>query len=398
MRTRLCVALSVAAVLIASPLWAWRMLGDNDELKAGYQTFAKLAMTEAQKCLDAKAINKARFYLLAISDLCVPGGGNDPKVPEDVIAEYKVVCSKVWPEGAVSDEAKKEFDVAVKAYETRLEEAYINAFYVADSPETYTVANIAKEFVDAEAKRPAGLALAEEFCAKALPPIAYQEYCYGGKESWGAVQIQVVLANLFAGPETIRQVCKETFVPDALAEAEQAFGRADGEQDPLVLKSRAEEMEELLNFVFWADPENPQAKELQAKAKGLRDKAKAIYAAEVKSNRVPADAYQGGDAADLKAAMKKVFQADPGDTILRVTITSAEWTERAHVWSGTNAIDVGWYRLIDGAVVVKKAEGTCWVHPVTFGRRWTGVGDNYGELLVYSWADAYEVLPENVNK
>jgi len=398
MKAKLCVAVSLAAMLMASPLWAWRMLGDNDELKAGYQAFAKLAMAEAQKCLDANEVNKARFHLLAISDLCVPGGGHDPKVPEEVIAEYKAMCPKAWPDGAVSGEAKKQFDAVVKENDPKFEKAYINAFYIADSPETYQVATIAKEFVDAETKRPAALALAEEFCAKALSPMAYMEYCYGGKEGYGAVQIQVVLANIFAGPETIRQVCKSSFVPDALAQAQQALDRAANEDDPLALRFRAREMEEMLSFVSWADRENAQGKELQAKVKELRDKAKAIYAAEVKSNRVPADAYGGGDAADLKAAMKKVFQADPGDTIVRITITSSNWTEQAHVWSGINAVDVGWYRLIDGAVVVKKADGTCWVHPVTFGRRWTGEGDKYGDLVVYSWADRYEILPENASK
>lgn len=56
-------------------------------------------------------------------------------------------------------------------------------------------------------------------------------------------------------------------------------------------------------------------------------------------------------------------------------------------------MDVGWYKLIEGAVLCKYADGTFWVHPVTYGKRWTGQGDNYGDLEVRGWSDQYQVLP-----
>jgi hypothetical protein len=94
-----------------------------------------------------------------------------------------------------------------------------------------------------------------------------------------------------------------------------------------------------------------------------------------------------------------LFKFEMPHTVLRIVITSPQWEEKPHVWTGYNAVDVGWYKLIDGAVVIKRTgDGTCWVHPVTFGRRWLGHGDDYGDLVVYGWADNYQILPEWVNK
>jgi hypothetical protein len=260
------------------------------------------------------------------------------------------------------------------------------------------VKRVAEEFGKAASRYPEALALCLEFAGKAIPPEEYQKYCYGEKESWGAVVIQGVMANVCGGPETIRRMSKEVFVPNAVEEADTVLKRGEQETEADMLRLRAGDADPFLDFVRWADPENATLKELQAKQNALREKAKALYAAEVKGNRVSPDRYGGGDAAALKQAMKQAFRLEGQFTIVRVTITSGDWREQAHVWSGINALDVGWYRLIDGAIVVKLANGTCWVHPVTFGKRWTGTGDKYGELAVYNWADRYEILPANVNQ
>lgn len=386
-------------VLASAPLWAWPTSGDNDVLAQRLDGFAKAAMAEAQKALDAQPaeINKARFLLLAIADLCVPAGGNSPKVPDETIAAYKALYPKAWANGIP---AEADFDKSVAAYEEKFDRVYINAFYIVDNQETYTIARLLEQFSKGASQYPNALALCVEFAGLSIPPEDYTKYFYAGKNSRLAFEYQQTMANVFAGPETIRVACQETFVGEAIKQAEQSLGYIDpNENDPLILKARAGQLEvDFLNFIAWADPENAQLKELQAKVKALRDKAKAIYAAQVKANRVPGDRYSGEDAAALKQAMKAEFNSDPGDTIVRITITSSAWREQAHVWSGINALDVGWYKLIDAAVVVKKADGTFWVHPVTYGKRWTGTGDRYGDLKVFSWADDYEILAAWVNK
>jgi hypothetical protein len=403
MRTKSLVTLVLAALLCA-PLYAWRTSGDPDVLKEHYLTNVQKAMAEAQKCLTPEEgkqadVSKARFYLLAVCDLCVPSGGHDPKVPEDTIAAYKALCLKAWPEGQIPTE--KDFDAAVKAYSEKLDGAYINAFYIADNADTYTVRTVSVEFAKGESKRDAALPVAIEFAGKSIPPEAFTKYFYGGKEGSEAVQLQGLLANLFGGPETIRMVCKEVFVPNAIEGAESEAKRAGpDEKDADMLRMRAKFVQEdYLDFLHWADPDNPKTKELDATVKEIRDRAAKITEAEIKANRVPPDAYTGADRDALKAAMKAAFKFEIPHTILRVVIPSTQWVEKAHVWTGYNAVDVGWYRLLDGAVVIKRTgDGTCWVHPVTFGRRWAGHGDEYGNLVVYGWADNYQILPANVNK
>lgn len=398
MKPRLLL-LVVSFALLCTPLWAWRTVGDREVLAGQYKAFVQGAITDAQQALAANDQAKARYCLLAVSDLCVPSGGSDAKVSAELVAAYKALCLKAWLADQVPTD--KDFTAAVKLYAPKLEKAYINAFYLADNSDTYTVKRIADEFSKGASRHPAAVALAIEFSGKALAPEAYQKYKFQGDEGSKAGSIVRVLANIYGGPETIRLLCKEEVVPFALAEAEKTLKNLDpNEKDPGMLRMRARMIEEDdLNLVSWADPENAKLKELKTQVDALRVKARQIYTAQVKSNRVPPDQYGRDDGDALKAAMKKVFFYEPAHTIVRVNVTNGNWTEQARVWTGINAVDVGWYKVIEGAVVIKlTAEGTYWVHPVTFGRRWTGEGDNYGELMVYGWADSYEVLAENVNK
>lgn len=149
-----------------------------------------------------------------------------------------------------------------------------------------------------------------------------------------------------------------------------------------------------LKWVRLFDPENAKCKELQAKVDAIKQKARELRAAQIKQNRVPPDAYAGGDKAELKAAMAKVFELQPGASIVRVVIPDKNWVEKPFVWVGLNNADAGWYKTIDGAVVCKYADGTFHVHPVTYGKRWLGTGDNYGDVEVRGWADDYEILPQ----
>ena len=400
MRPRFLV-LVVLLVVLGSPLYAWWQVADQEAQSKYYQGATTTAMAEAQKALDAGEQATARFYLLAIADLCVPNAaaGFDPKVPAEMVTAYKALIPKAWPEGTAPSEA--DFTATVKAYNEKLTKAYLRASDIATSIDTYTVKQILENFGKGASRHPAALAMAIEFSGKSLPPEAYEKYCFGGDQGQGALYIQKALADIFYGPETIRQVSREIVVPDALEGATTDLGRIDANEDDwMMLRMQAKMVEDdYLNFLHWADPENAQLKELQAQVDALKEKARQINLAQVKENRVPPDKYFGGDKDALKEAMAKLFFYEQPHTILRVTVTSPNWVEEAHVWSGINAIDVGWYKLIDGAVVMKlTGDGTCWVHPVTFGRRWTGEGDNYGELMVYGWADNYQILPEWANK
>jgi hypothetical protein len=392
------VSLVILTAVLCSPLWAWRTVGDDAVLKQQYQAFVDKAMAEADKCLTAQPADlaRARFFLLAVADLCVPAGGYDPKVPEATVTAYKTVVARGWATD-VPDEAT--FTAMLRANEEKLDQAYINAFSIADSADTYTVKTVAEEFAKAASKYPAALALCLEIAGKSIAPEAYMKYGFEGDARQIAREAQGTMANLFGGPDTIQAMCKETFVPNALEEGKQELARAASTNDPDMLKMYAKFAQEYVDFIAWADPENAGGKELAAQTQAVRDRAKKIYEAQIAASRVPPNRYTGGDAEALRQQMKAVFKFEMPHTVLRIVITSPQWEEKPHVWTGYNAVDVGWYKLIDGAVVIKRTgDGTCWVHPVTFGRRWLGHGDDYGDLVVYGWADNYQILPEWVNK
>ena len=393
MKLRLVVMIALVAVL-CSPLWAWRGSGDADQLKEGYKFFVNRAMTEAQVALDANDLPKARYPLLAVSDLCVPSGGYDAKVPEDMLVAYKALCAKVWPAGQIPDE--KTFDATVKEYAPKFNRVYIEAFGIADNADSFGGHRIFEDLAKGESQHPAAVVLAIEFSGKTIPPEAYQKYNFQGKNGYDAGIIQRMISNIYGGPDTIRQACKEVFVPNALEQAATDIGRIDpNDDDAEALGFRAKMVEDdWLRWVRWADPENAKCKELQAKVDALRQKAKELRAAQIKQNRMPPDSYGGDDKAALKTAMAKVFQLQPGASIVKVVIPGTQWVEKPFVWTGINAVDAGWYKLIDGAVLCKYADGTYHVHPVTFGKRWLGQGDNYGEVEVRGWADEYEILAQ----
>ncbi|MEN6645486.1 MAG: hypothetical protein ABFE08_23830 [Armatimonadia bacterium] len=393
MKCKVSLAL-VLLVLVASPLLAWRAGGDQDVRTAEYEAFVKQAIADSQKATEPGA---QRYPLLAVSDLCVPSGGNSAKVSEALVAEYKAQCAKVWPEGEGDIKA---FDAWVKQCEPKFTyQLYIRPFGICDDTlGNYNLAEFGKNCVEGATKHPAAVVVACEYAAKAIPPEAHQKYHFQGENGSAAGRIQRQMAEIYGGPETMR-LCAKGLVPDAFEGAKQQLANWGEENDPGILKMHARFLEEdYINFIRWADPENADLKALQDKADAVRAKAKAIYEAEVKGNRVPKDLYGGDDKDALKAKMKQEFKLQEGATIIKVVIPGTNWYEKANIWTGINAIDVGWYKLIEAAVVVKAADGTFWVHPVTYGRRWTGTGNDYGELKVFGWADQYEVLAANLNK
>ncbi|MGE5532518.1 MAG: hypothetical protein ACM3VW_10430, partial [Bacteroidota bacterium] len=236
---------------------------------------------------------------------------------------------------------------------------------------------------------------ATEFAGKCLPPEDLQKYRFQGKNSGDASNILRKFADIYGGPWAIAWACKATVIPNALETAEGEIGRIDlNGQDPQDMAFSAQMIEDgRLKWVRLFDPENAKCKELQVKVDAIKQKARELRAAQIKQNRMPADSYPLDDKAELKAAMAKVFELQPGAKIVKVVIPSNYWVEKPFVWVGLNNADAGWYKVIDGAVLCKYADGTFHVHPVTYGKRWIG-NDNYGDLEVRGWADEYEILPQ----
>jgi hypothetical protein len=393
MKLRMLMIVLFVMVLCA-PLWAaWPFIQDADERAETYGGVVNNAIAESQKALEANDIAKARFPLLAVGDLCVPSGGHDPKVTPEVVAAFKAACAKAWGAGQIPDE--KTFDATVKEYEPKFSNVYINAFYLVEDAGNTSSKVLLENFSKGSAKHPAAVAVAIEFAGKAILPEAYQKYVFQGNNGSAANRIQQMVANIYGGPDAIRRVCKTTVVPNALEQAEAQIGRIDANNnDPQMLAFEAQMVEnDWLKWVRWSDPENARCKELQGKVDALKQKARELRAAQIKQNRMPPDNYPLGDKAELKAAMAKVFELQPGAKIVKVVIPSNYWVEKPFVWVGLNNADAGWYKLIDGAVLCKYADGTFHVHPVTYGKRWIG-NDNYGDLEVRGWADEYEILAQ----
>lgn len=388
------LAVSLMAVVACSALWAWPQIADQDESNEAYGALVTNAIAESQQALDAGDMAKARYPLVAVSDLCVPGGGNSAKVAEAVITAYKAACAKAWLEGQIP--AEKAFDATAKEYGPKFQAAYFNALYFAETAESESSSVVFERFAKGNSTHPAAVALAVEFAGKCILPESLQKYRFQGTNSSEASKIITKMADIYGGPWAIARACKSTVVPNSLERAETEIGRIDlNGQDAQDMAFRAQMVEnDCLKWIRLFDPENAKCQELQAKVDAIRAKAKALRAAQIKQNRMPPDAYEGDDKAALKTAMAKIFELQPGASIVKVVIPGTLWVEKPFVWTGINAVDAGWYKLLDGAVLCKYADGTFHVHPVTYGRRWLGQGDNYGDLEVRGWADEYEILAQ----
>jgi hypothetical protein len=393
MALRVLMVFLLVTVLCA-PLWAeWPFIDDADERAETYAVVVNNAIAESQKAVEANDPAKARFPLIGVSDLCVPGGGNDPKVAEAVVTAYKAACAKAWAVGEVPDE--KTFDKTVKEYAPKFQDAYFNALYLAATAESESSKSVFERFAKGASTHPAAVAMAVEFACKCILPEDLQKYRFQGKNSGEASNILRKYADIYGGPWAIARACKITVVPNSLETAETEISQIDlNDDDAQAMAFRAQMVEnDRLKWVRLFDPDNAKCKELQAKVDAIKQKARELRAAQIKQNRMPPDSYPLDDKAELKAAMAKVFQLQPGAKIVKVVIPSNYWVEKPFVWVGMNNADAGWYKLIDGAVLCKYADGTFHVHPVTYGKRWIG-NDNYGDLEVRGWADDYEILPQ----
>ena len=115
-------------------------------------------------------------------------------------------------------------------------------------------------------------------------------------------------------------------------------------------------------------------------------------------NRMPAEKYAGDDAAQLRAEMAVLYEAAyAGERVDRVILLSEQWREEASAEIRDNRIVAGVYRYIQAALAVTTEDSeTATVYTAGFRRTWTGIGDEFGPVELYSIGSSYPILPEHV--
>ncbi|MBI3946654.1 MAG: hypothetical protein HY321_12095 [Armatimonadetes bacterium] len=360
------------------------------------------AIPDAEKAVAANDVPRARLILLAVSGFTVP---------DDLNAPFDAVAARCWPDEKITaetrDEAFKALDPVILKYAapTSPSEREKGGDFILYPDVTglennlasgVSLGDLAEWILAANKQYPEAMKRALEFVALAPSPRWFDQYNWNGQHGTEFRAVRTALINLYLGPEIVAKHKKDELLPWSLRNVEEQLGMWGSNEDPVMLTFKAGEMERTLDLARFVDPEDAKLKELDAKVKGLALKAKKIYAAQVKSNRVPVERYRGEDASALRTAFKQLFEKDnPKWPVLRVSIYGEAWVERAVVTSAYNNIQAGIYRFLDAAVVCKHEKGV-WVHPITFARQWTGTGNNFGPPRIYSWCDDYEILPTAV--
>lgn len=384
-------------VALASPAFALILTDDRVTAK-----IVQAAIPDAEKAVAANDVPKARLILLAVSGFTVP---------DDLKAPFDAVVAKCWPDEKITPETR---DAALKALDpvtlkyaapTSPDERekggdfilYPNVAALENDIESgVSLKDLAAWILDANKQHPEAMKRALEFAALAPSPRWFNDYNFQGAHGTQFRAVRTALINLYLGPGIVERHKKDELLSWSLKNVEQELAMWESNTDPQMLTFKAGDMQRTLDLAFFADPENAKAKELGTRVKGMAVKAKRIYAAQVKANRIPRECYQGGDAAALRTAFKGLFQKDnPKWPVAKVSIYGEAWVERAVVTSAYNNVQAGIYRFLDAAVVCKHEKGV-WVHPITFATQWTGTGNNFGPPKIYSWCDHFEILPERL--
>ena len=372
------------------------------------------ALADAQKALDATPPDQAqaRFILLAVGWCAFDYSGWQNQVPDKDRDVYTALAAKLWPDEKIDvknrDEALKVLDPVVLKYaaptspqEREEAEGPIIVYPSVLAEEVniesgVSIGNLAKWLTDATKQYPEAMKRSLQFVAEAPSPKWFTYYVWRGSKSQEARAVQNTLLDLYTGPAVVANHSNQELLPWSLKAAKKELDEYEKSDDPQMMLFKANEIRRLVDLALFADKENEKAKELDARQKALVASANKIRAAQVKANRVPPPRYRGDDAAELKKQFAAVFAADnPTRKVLAVSLYDQEWVERAIVTSALNNVQAGIYRLLEAAVVVK-AENRYWVHPVTFARQWTGIGNKFGPPKVHSWYDRYEILADKV--
>lgn len=143
--------------------------------------------------------------------------------------------------------------------------------------------------------------------------------------------------------------------------------------------------------------------DLLSRADAVLAEAEKSYAAlseKIAENRMPADKYEGDDAAQLKAEMAVLYEAlFPGERVRQVVIVSEDWREEASAKMKDGKIVAGVYRYIQAALAIaRERDENAAVYTIGFRRTWTGSGDDFGPVELYSIGSSYPILPENLEQ
>ncbi|MFK7928766.1 MAG: hypothetical protein AB8H79_11305 [Myxococcota bacterium] len=138
-----------------------------------------------------------------------------------------------------------------------------------------------------------------------------------------------------------------------------------------------------------------------AHAKHAIAKEQAIREAQIAANRLPAESYAGGDAAQLRGLAKSQFlNAFPGDEVLAVSLVSQGAVERRE-WVKLDGGGWAWRRIrrFQWAHIAHRPKGggnECRTYPVRIEQQWNGSG--WGAHYTYKPVHIYgfSMLCENL--
>jgi len=348
-----------------------------------------IIVNEAEKAMAAGKRDTARFYLLGVTEIA---DKLKTRLPQDVLVKYNAVANAAWPN---PQENIADFQKTLTEYTPKLTK-YSMMMNFMQPHDNMSFDQWARYVIGAQQITKEAEACATAYAAKS--PLSTL-YLTPAAVNMGAYALFPSLFNMLLGETFANQYAANDILPNALKKSDEVLaGISPDEKDITRLELAAGQLHDYVGFIQAIDKEHPRLKELQGKEQALVDKAKALYAAQVKSNRLPADAYKGEDGAGLRAQMQALYAKKyPKETVLKVVITDNNWAEYAQAWFEGDVVKAGIFRSVDAMVAVEREDKRCWVFAVRFSRQWTGTGDTFSDTYLSGmlWKD-YEMLKENI--
>lgn len=344
---------------------------------------------EAEKAMAEGKRDTARYYLLGVTEIA---DKLRTRLPQDVAKKFNTVAAAAWPN---TQENIADFEKTIKEYSPKLVK-YSSVTNFMQPHDTMGFDQWARYVIGAQQITPEAKACAIAYAARSPVPMVYLT---NAGVNLGAYALFPSLFNILLSQTFADEYATNDILPNALAKSDEVLaGIPPDEKDIEKLELAAGQLLDYVGFIQAIDKEHPRLKELQGKQKALADRAKALYAAQVKSNRLPADVYQGEGSPALRAQMQALYaKRYPKETVLKVVITDDHWVEYAQAWFEGDVVKAGIFRSIDAMVAVEREDKRCWVFAVRFSRQWTGTGDTFSDTYLSGmlWKD-YEMLKENI--
>ena len=370
--------------MLARPAIAQATLDTNTKIQ-----IVTAVVNEAEKAMAAGKRDAARFYLLGVTEIA---DKLKTSLPQDVAIKYNAVANAAWPN---PQENIAEFQKTLTDYTPRLRK-YSMMMNFMQPHDTMGFDAWARYVIGAKQINTEAEACAIEYASKS--PLSTL-YLTPAGVNMGAYALFPSLFNMLLGETFANEYATKDILPNALAKSDELLkGISPDEKNITALELAAGKLHDYVGYIEAIEKTHARLPELKAKEKALIDKAMALYAAQVKSNRLPADAYRGEKGAELRAEMAKLYAKKyPKETVLKVVITSNNWVEYAEAWSEGDVIKAGIFRSVEAVVAVEREDKRCWVYAVRFCRQWTGTGDTFTDTYLNSmlWRN-YEMLKENI--